>query len=547
MRWCGRCVPLVLVLVLVVPSLAAASRNTTDCGTRRQLVQPDRPVVITSPGYPADHARRQRCSWRLQPSRPSDVIRLVCTDVDLAGFRLGVRVGDYLRVRTSGRSRLIQYRDLLHCADVPLTIQGKPGEPVYIRFSSDGLFQRRGFSCQASVSQRGGGDRTTCCRECGISFISESAKNVTRWTTESPTVLSSPAPVISELSTARASAPGSDRPTDRPAATPSTPPVHAAHLSTWYHVTDAHPTGRSPSDPLGPSQAGAEQGTAQSRSVPLRQRGRTGRQQRSARLPARAADLRVVGGEEVAPGAYPWAAFLVLTVQGQAGFICGATVISRSYLVTAAHCVYRADAATVLLGYTSLREPGPHSVQVPAAEAVVHPGWSARFVTHDIALLRLQRPIEYSEAVRPICLPTRQQVAETFAGELGTVLGWGGGGATDGDSKGRLRAAQVPLMANCRCQLVWPVVVTPLKMCASGRLGTSSCGVSWARQLRGWKIGDSGGALQVTSGQGHVVLVGVVSWGSAFGCDRGRPSGYTRVTPYLDWIEAQSGVAIQPN
>ncbi|KAF0290972.1 hypothetical protein FJT64_010847 [Amphibalanus amphitrite] len=114
MRWCGRCVP--LVLVLVVPSLAAASGNTTDCGTRRQLVQPGRPVVITSPGYPADHARRQ-------PSRPSDVIRLVCTDVDLAGFRLGVRVGDYLRVRTSGRSRLIQYRDLLHCADVPLTIQ----------------------------------------------------------------------------------------------------------------------------------------------------------------------------------------------------------------------------------------------------------------------------------------------------------------------------------------------------------------------------------------------------------------------------------------
>jgi secreted trypsin-like serine protease len=53
--------------------------------------------------------------------------------------------------------------------------------------------------------------------------------------------------------------------------------------------------------------------------------------------------------------------------------------------------------------------------------------------------------------------------------------------------------------------------------------------------------GDSGGALVVPSG-GTWKQIGVVSFVASAGCDAGYPSGYARVTSFLDWIRTNSGV-----
>jgi secreted trypsin-like serine protease len=55
--------------------------------------------------------------------------------------------------------------------------------------------------------------------------------------------------------------------------------------------------------------------------------------------------------------------------------------------------------------------------------------------------------------------------------------------------------------------------------------------------------GDSGGALVINNGDSYL-QIGVVSFVSSLGCASGYPSGYTRVTSYLDWIETNAGIVI---
>ena len=43
---------------------------------------------------------------------------------------------------------------------------------------------------------------------------------------------------------------------------------------------------------------------------------------------------------------------------------------------------------------------------------------------------------------------------------------------------------------------------------------------------------------------GRWSLVGISSFVSALGCDRGEPAGYTRVSPYLSWIRDNSDIQL---
>jgi secreted trypsin-like serine protease len=58
--------------------------------------------------------------------------------------------------------------------------------------------------------------------------------------------------------------------------------------------------------------------------------------------------------------------------------------------------------------------------------------------------------------------------------------------------------------------------------------------------------GDSGGPLAHFDSNGVPTLIGIVSFGSSAGCELGYPSGYTRITSFLSWIELNSDVVIKP-
>ncbi|KAH0822742.1 hypothetical protein GEV33_000049 [Tenebrio molitor] len=106
------------------------------------------------------------------------------------------------------------------------------------------------------------------------------------------------------------------------------------------------------------------------------------------------------------------------------------------------------------------------------------------------------------------------------------VSGWG---LTDGfgdQISDVLNYVDVKVIGNQECEELFGSLVSSI-LCTSGDEYTGSCS------------GDSGGPLVIDD-----VQIGVVSFGIIF-CLPGYPSGFSRVTSFLDWIETNSDVQIK--
>lgn len=149
-------------------------------------------------------------------------------------------------------------------------------------------------------------------------------------------------------------------------------------------------------------------------------------------------------------------------------------------------------------------------------------------IDHDIALLRLHRPVTFTDYVVPLCLPERAFSENTLARiHLSMVSGWGrllNHGATALE----LMFIEVPRLLTQDClehskHTPNTPKITENMFCAGYRDGTKdAC------------KGDSGGP-HATRYRGTWYLTGVVSWGE--GCaSTGHVGVYTRVSQYTDWL-----------
>ncbi|GJQ74459.1 hypothetical protein Trydic_g21329 [Trypoxylus dichotomus] len=226
-------------------------------------------------------------------------------------------------------------------------------------------------------------------------------------------------------------------------------------------------------------------------------------------------DGRIVGGSSVNIADYPYQ----LSLQYFGSHICGASIVSAFWAVTAAHCVSGSSSSffTIRAG-SSIRGSGGsvHSV----SSIIAHSSYNSRTIDYDIAVIRVSSAFSLgSFGVSAISLPSSGSTPS--AGATAVVSGWGTLSSGASTLPTQLQAVQVPIVSRSSCRRSYGTnSITDRMLCAGFTAGgKDAC------------QGDSGGPLVVNG-----VLVGVVSWG--YGCAIAEyPGVYADVGNLRSWIE----------
>lgn len=190
----------------------------------------------------------------------------------------------------------------------------------------------------------------------------------------------------------------------------------------------------------------------------------------------------------------------------------------------AAHCFTKMISAKAYLGSAFWRTM---PVRMKIADVVVHEKYF-NINNDDIALAKLERPVNFTENIQPAQLPSRTE--EMFNSTL-FVPGFGD---TKNASQSMLylRFIRMKEITNEECSTAWGWKMNEQKVCGLGidNINHTTC------------KGDSGNGIVTKDEKGAKVL-GIVSYGPP-GC-LGKPKVFTRVSKYLDFIYAVTKIDIE--
>ncbi|XP_077000714.1 plasma kallikrein isoform X1 [Tamandua tetradactyla] len=233
--------------------------------------------------------------------------------------------------------------------------------------------------------------------------------------------------------------------------------------------------------------------------------------------------MRIVGGTSAAWREWPWQVSLQVKLKAQS-HVCGGSIIGHQWVVTAAHCfdgLYWPDVWRIYSGLLNLSEITKETAFSRIKEIIIHQQYTASERGHDIALIKLETPLNYTESQKPICLPFKDDSNAIYTNCW--ITGWGFT-EENGTVQNILQKANIPLVTNEECQTKYTDHgITKQMICAGYKEGgKDAC------------KGDSGGPL-VCKHNGIWKFVGITSWGE--GCARReKPGVYTKVAEYVDWI-----------
>jgi len=231
---------------------------------------------------------------------------------------------------------------------------------------------------------------------------------------------------------------------------------------------------------------------------------------------------RIYGGEQATAGTIPWIVTFVFGDPTDSLARCGGSIIGPNFVVTAAHCAYGQTPSSVNITAGTFSYSGTESTakNLKVKKIINHPQYMPGRNEFDIALIQIETITEWTQTMRPICLPKGDEKFEN--GNMCMVAGWG---ATETASVSRfLRYTIIPKLPTSICDSwLFAKLDYNVEFCAG-----------WEEGVQDSCTGDSGGPFMCRHGSTWK-LYGVVSWGE--GCGKpNKPGIYADVRAFATWI-----------
>ncbi|XP_060533414.1 brachyurin-like [Cylas formicarius] len=225
---------------------------------------------------------------------------------------------------------------------------------------------------------------------------------------------------------------------------------------------------------------------------------------------------RIINGQIATPNSIPYIVALIIN----GGSFCGGSLISNTWVLSAAHCTVSANRIQVILGAHNVNSNEATQVVRNANAVRNHASYNQFNLHNDISLIQIPS-VSTSSVVQIV--PLAASNAPAYSGSTAVLAGWGRTSDSSNAISPVLRRINLNVISNTLCSSTWSNILAH-HICTSGVGNVGACN------------GDSGGPLTVNG-----VQVGVVSFGNNV-CSAGFPTAYARVSAFRSWIQQNSGV-----